>query len=126
MRLLLDTHVVVWAATRPDRLSERARAAIRDVENERLVSAVSIYEIIYKRGVSQGLGVLPDDVIQLADPLVLSWLAVDEHHADRAARLPLRHRDPWDRMIVAQALIDDLTLVTADRALKGYGVPILW
>lgn len=126
MRLLLDTHALVWAATAPARLSRHARAAIQDSGNERLVSVLSIYEIDYKRAVDAQLERLPANLNALCDSLVFSWLRLDELQAECAARLPRLHKDPWDRMIVAQALCEDLTLVSADRALAGYGVSILW
>jgi PIN domain nuclease of toxin-antitoxin system len=126
MRLLLDTHVLVWAASAPRRLSERARDAIQDATNERLVSVLSIYEVLYKREASPDLSALPEDLRELTDPLLFSWLEVTDRHAETAARLPRLHRDPWDRIIVAQALNERLTLVTADDALSAYGAPILW
>ncbi len=126
MRLLLDTHVLVWAAMAPRRLSERARDAIQDGTNERLVSVLSIYEVLYKREASPDLAALPEDLHELTDPLLFSWLEINDRHAETAAQLPRLHRDPWDRIIVAQALNERLTLVTADNALSAYGAPILW
>lgn len=126
MRLLLDTHTLVWAALETARLSDRARDLIADPDNDRFVSAVSAYEIEYKRDRVRDLMNLPRDLDELSDRLVFDWLPVERSHAIRAARLPRHHGDPWDRIIVAQALADDLTLVSTDEALSAYGARIVW
>ncbi len=126
MRVLLDTHAVIWAGLRSVRLSPMARDVISDPDTVRLVSAVSAYEIEYKRAFDKDLGRLPTDLGDLRDLLVFDWLSLDIAHAICAARLPLLHRDPWDRMLVAQALIEDLTIVSRDPALAAYGVSVLW
>jgi len=126
MRVLLDTHAVIWAGLRSVRLSPMARDVISDPDTVRLDSAVSAYEIEYKRPFDNDLGRLPTDLGDLRDLLVFDWLSLDIAHAIRAARLPLLHGDPWDRMLVAQALIEDLTIVSRDPALAAYGVSVLW
>jgi PIN domain nuclease of toxin-antitoxin system len=126
MRLLLDTHALVWSALAPSRLSSRARDLITHPENDRMVSAASAYEIEYKRRRDPELSRLPTDLDELRNSLVFEWLAVDEGHAVQAGRLPPHHGDPWDRIIVAQALADNLTLISADRALPIYGARLEW
>lgn len=126
MRLLLDTHVCVWSAIRPTNLSSSAAEALRDPHNEIFVSAVSAYEIEYKRARDALLQLLPteiDDAVRLQG---LAWLPITSQHCTIAARLPQHHRDPWDRILVAQAMQEGLQLVTVDHKLANYGVPILW
>lgn len=126
MRLLLDTHVFVWSTTRPSELSPAVTMALLDPQNEIFVSAVSAYEIEYKRDRDPDLQVMPaalDDAIREQG---MAWLPITERHAALAAQLPLHHRDPWDRILVAQAMLEQLQLATIDRQLAAYGVPILW
>lgn len=126
MRLLLDTHALVWSAIEPERLSVRARDLIADPENDRMVSTASAYEIEYKRPRDPELSRLPTDLDELRNLLVFDWLPVDEGHATRAGRLPRHHGDPWDRIIVAQALAENLTVISADKALPIYGSRLEW
>jgi PIN domain nuclease of toxin-antitoxin system len=130
MRLLLDTHAFLWAATEPSMLSERARAAIEASDNEILLSTASVWEMAIKASIGR-LSVLTtanlatvvsDQLRQLA----CGVLPVRLDHALRLASLPPVHRDPFDRMLIAQALLDGLTLVTRDAALGDHGVDCLW
>ncbi|HYH23336.1 MAG TPA: type II toxin-antitoxin system VapC family toxin [Azospirillum sp.] len=124
-RLLLDTHAVLWWLLGSDKLSQAAREAISVPASTIYVSAASGYEIIYK----QGLGKLPADLPEL-EPALLSQrflvLPVTLNHMTAAARLPKPHRDPWDRIIMAQALTEGLTVVTIDPVFSDYGGPVLW
>ncbi|GAA0869636.1 type II toxin-antitoxin system VapC family toxin [Brevundimonas basaltis] len=124
--MLLDTHALVWSALLPSSLSARARDLISDPDNDRMVSTASAYEIEYKRRRDPELSRLPTDLDELRHLLVFEWLPIDEGHATRAGRLPEHHRDPWDRIIVAQALAENLTLISADRALPIYGTRLEW
>lgn len=126
MRLLLDTHTLVWAALETGRLSDRARALIADPDNDRFVSAASAYEIEYKRARDRELAKLPRDLDELSDRLVFGWLAVEHAQAIQAARLPRHHGDPWDRIIVAQAVAENLILVSRDEMLLAYGARMAW
>jgi PIN domain nuclease of toxin-antitoxin system len=121
MRVLLDTHVLLWWLAEDRRLGSRAAQA---VANESVsVSAVSGYEIAFK----QNLGKLeaPDDLDERVIAYGFRALAVTLRHALAAAGLPIHNRDPFDRLLVAQARCEGLTLVTADRRLAAYDVPIL-
>lgn len=101
-----------------------ARDAIADPANEVVFSAVNVWEIEIKA--RAGKLVLPtDDTLAAARSLPIRELAISSDHARRAGRLPLHHRDPFDRVLVAQALAEGLTLVTRDRAFAPYGVPVL-
>jgi PIN domain nuclease of toxin-antitoxin system len=127
VKLLLDTHIVLWAATTPDSLTKEARDAIEDGANEVFVSIVSGWELAIK----QSLGKL-----ELSEPAA-RWLPevlrrtgfdVAEVAMDAALRvrtLPWHHRDPFDRLLIAQALTGGYTVVTHDDAFERYGVFLL-
>ena len=127
MKLLLDTHVLLWAALEPERIAADCRAAIEDGLNEVHVSAVSAWEISIK----QSLGKLA--LMRSAEhwlPEVMhktgfSSLSVDFSAALRVRSLPWHHRDPFDRLLVAQAMEGGFTLATRDQHLEAYGVHIL-
>lgn len=123
MRLLLDTHVLLWWLADDERLAAGVAAAIEDGQNEVLVSAVSVWEIEIKR--AKGGLTAPDDLLDQVVGAGFSLIAIDPAHARDAARLPRRHEDPFDRMLVAQAVAADATLVSADAAISGYQVPLL-
>ncbi len=124
MRLLLDTHVLLWWRDNSPNLSSRARSAIADPANEILISAATLWEIIIKRG----LGKLrfPDDLEDVLREESFILVPIDFRHLRCLEALPLLHRDPFDRMLVAQALIEGAPLVTNDSALLRYGAPVLW
>lgn len=124
MRLLLDTHALIWAASDADRLSDRAAEAIGDPDNDVYVSAVSGWEVAIER--ARGRLRFPDvDRAMLAE-LRFTELPVSLVHAAEAGALPAHHRDPFDRMLVAQARADDLAIVSRDTALDLYDVAIHW
>ena len=122
MKLLLDTHVVLWWLAGDRRLGADVKQLI-DHEPDVFVSSASIWEISVKqaRGKLEGPDDLPERV--LGSGLVV--LDITGRHGLAAGRLPLVHRDPFDRMLVAQATLEELTLVTADRQVQLYDVPIL-
>lgn len=122
MRLLLDTHVLLWWLADDDRLPAATRDAV-NVAAEVRVSAASVWEI----GIKRALGRLevPENYLEAVDASDIQLLAITAEHAEAAGALPRHHDDPFDRMLVAQAWTDELTLVTADRRLPDYGVPVL-
>ena len=122
MNLLLDTHILLWWLMDSRRLSARARAAMEQAETI-CVSAVSAWEIEAKR--SRGLLRAPDNLESTLRGFDLRPLSLTITHAVAAARLPMHHRDPFDRMLIAQTSLESLTLVTADSQLAVYGVPVL-
>lgn len=128
-RLLLDTHVLVWAVTSPQRISKRAMSRLADLDVELLVSAASAFEIATK----VRLGRMPDaaEIARTYSSILVrigaAKLDVSSEHAMTAGSLEWNHADPFDRLLVAQARLDSLTLVTKDRAMRGFaGVPTLW
>jgi|SRR6266481_5983931 PIN domain nuclease of toxin-antitoxin system len=129
MRLLLDTHAFLWWAFADSKLSRRARVAIDDdAANEVFVSAVSAWEIAtkYRIGKLPDAGAIADDVPQAVAAEGFNELLLSMRHAQRAGSLGGQHRDPFDRMLIAQAMIDDLTLVSNERVFDAYGVKRLW
>jgi PIN domain nuclease of toxin-antitoxin system len=125
VKLLLDTHAFVWSALAPERLSARVTSALQDLGNQVLVSAASVYEIDYKRSFDAALQRMPLDLNDAVATQGFTWLDVSWRQMRQAARLPLHHRDPWDRILIGQALLEDAILVTADRRIALYGLPTL-
>lgn len=123
MRLLLDTHALLWAIIDPDRLSDQAREALRDGGNDVFASAVAVWEIEIKRALRKLAA--PDDLIGVLTATGFEPLPISLPHATRAGSLPPHHRDPFDRMLIAQAELEALTIVTRDARFAAYGVPLL-
>jgi PIN domain nuclease of toxin-antitoxin system len=125
VRLLLDTHALLWFLTTPNKLPAAAHRAIRAAGNDVYASLASAWEISIK----VAIGRLEFDVQALERALAatgIEALGISLRHTARVATLPLHHRDPFDRMLVAQALCDSMTLVSRDRELARYGVGLLW
>ena len=125
MRLLLDTHLLLWAAYEPDRLPAAARAMMLNEANTLVFSAASLWEVAIKRSIGR------DDFT--VDPRLLrrglrengyEELPVLGTHAVAVAVLPPLHKDPFDRILVAQALVEEITLMTADARIGAYPAPI--
>jgi PIN domain nuclease of toxin-antitoxin system len=126
MRLLLDTHVWLWAVTNPERLNSASRDAIESA-TELVFSVASLWEIAIKHAAGKlrlelTLGEFRASIARMHS----AELTIHSEHAMLAARLPPHHRDPFDRMLVAQAKVEDLTLATADAVVKAYDVRVLW
>ena len=122
--LLLDTHVLLWALGDVESLSPAARDALTDSSVPAYVSAASIWEISIKRAV--GKLKAPEDLLAQIANASFDALPIDHDHASIAGALPPHHRDPFDRMLVAQAQCERLTIVTRDQRIGAYGVPVLW
>ena len=127
MRFLFDTHILLWGAIEPEKLSEAALAIFEEEENELVFSAVSIWEIAIKAGRRRRDFEVEAAAFRhaLIDNGYIE-LPMTGFHAMAVTGLPPIHRDPFDRMIIAQALLDDLTLVSADRTFRSYKVRLLW
>jgi PIN domain nuclease of toxin-antitoxin system len=128
MRLLLDTHALLWWAAGDTRLPRRARATIADEDNAVVVSAASAWEIATKHrlGKLAAAGPLVDRLLDYLADQEFVELAVTVRHAQGAGGLPGAHRDPFDRMLAAQAQLESLTIVSNDTVFDGYGVRRLW
>ena len=121
MRLLLDTHVVLWLLSDSARLTARDRTLIGSAEAECYVSAASWWELSIKQ--SRGVNALPMDTAEVRSAAVYAGLrevSITGAHALRVAGLPPLHRDPFDRMLIAQALCEPMRLVTADAVVASY------
>jgi PIN domain nuclease of toxin-antitoxin system len=127
VRVLLDTQVWLWMLAAPDRLSERSRALVISADNELVLSAASAWEIAIKHGL--GKLQLPEPpgayIPRLMARTGVTPLAVHHRHALHVASLPLHHRDPFDRLLVAQAQLEELPILTADRNFRLYDVEAL-
>jgi PIN domain nuclease of toxin-antitoxin system len=121
MRFLLDTHVLLWALADPRRLPEPVFELIETTGNEILFSAASIWEIAIKAQLLHAqFGVDPMAIIDAARETGFTELAVSAQHAAAVSNLPLHHKDPFDRMLISQALMEPARLLTADRTLSAY------
>lgn len=127
MRILLDTHAWLWLQTTPERLSERALALVSDPGNDLYLSAASAWEIAIKYAL--GKLPLPEPPAEYVPTRLrtsgASPLFVEHRHALHVASLPHHHRDPFDRLLIAQAHLDGLSLLTTDPELEPYGVDIV-
>lgn len=126
MRILLDTHVALWAIVDSPQLPARARKLILDAGNEIFVSAASIWEIAIKHGLGRGnMPISGSEALQYFRDAGYELLPVSAEHAAQVETLPAHHADPFDRILVAQALHEPLRLVTHDAALARYDAPVL-
>jgi PIN domain nuclease of toxin-antitoxin system len=128
MRALLDTHALLWADLEPDKLSRRARSLLQSFSNEILVSAASAWEIATKvrLGKLQHAARLAAELPERLNQLGFRPLPVTIEHAQRAGLLPGPHRDPFDRMLIAQAQAENLPLVSNERLFDAYGIRRIW
>lgn len=127
MKLLLDTHVFIWWDSDPAQLSTAALAALTDPGNEILLSAVSAWEIVIKSQLGKlNLRLPVDQIIRQQQANGLLGLSISVEHTLAVAALPAIHKDPFDRLLVAQSKVENATLVSADHLLGGYGIPLLW
>ncbi|HXP38330.1 MAG TPA: type II toxin-antitoxin system VapC family toxin [Solirubrobacteraceae bacterium] len=124
MRLLPDTHAALWLLGGDERLSRRAERLLKDASNEVLLSAAVVWEVAVKR--SLGKLDAPGGFAELLLSAGAAPLGVSLEHAEAVAELPWHHRDPFDRMLVAQADLEQAVLVTGDERLGAYGVRIAW
>jgi PIN domain nuclease of toxin-antitoxin system len=123
MRLLLDSHVFVWAKAMPERLSAQARIAIADSGNEVFVSVISAWELWVKHAKKPIAPVLDGGHSAFTAALAESGMVLLDirlEHAAAAAALPLHHRDPFDRMLIAQSMVERLMFVTSDAEIAPY------
>jgi PIN domain nuclease of toxin-antitoxin system len=128
MRLLLDSHAILWWVLDDARLTEKAKRAIADPDNETHVSIASVWEIAIKLGI----GKLPEAAGFISDLRTgtalpgFDVLTITASHAVAAGTLAIAHKDPFDRMLIAQALAEDLTLVSNEKLFDAAGVSRLW
>ena len=128
MRLLLDTHAFLWWLAGDEALSETSRQGIKTDADAIFVSAASVWEISTKHrlGKLPGAGAIVGDMAEAIASQGFVGLPIEVRHAQAAGALPGPRRDPFDRMLIAQALMEDLLLVSNERAFEAYGVRRLW
>lgn len=128
MRLLIDSHALIWFVDQHQQLSPASHAAMSDPSNELLLSAGSIWEIAIK--ISLGKLALTEPYLpwmtQALSDLAITLLPITVEHADAQASLPKHHSDPFDRLIVAQAIVEEVSIVSADARMDAYGIARLW
>lgn len=123
--VLLDTNAMLWLLAGDKRLSSRASATTEDARRLLVVSAVSLWEVAIKR--SSGKLAVPADLSRrLAALRQVELLPISPLHAEAVGALPWHHRDPFDRLLVAQARMEQLAIVSSDPALEQYGVDVVW
>jgi PIN domain nuclease of toxin-antitoxin system len=123
-RFLVDTHALLWWLADDPALSSPARDALADPGNEPLVSTVSVWEIAIKR--SLGKLTAPDDLPDRIAEEGFAWLPVSASHAWQVRALPAYHRDPFDRLLIAQAFTESVPIITADARFADYDVGVCW
>ena len=128
MKLLLDTHTFIWWRDTPENLSARAYEAISSTESDIYLSVVAVWEIQIKRAIGkiEVKGSLHDAIRAERDANGFRILSVELAHSLNIENLPPIHGDPFDRMLIAQAMVEEMTVVTVDPKFTEYGVKVLW
>ena len=128
MKLLLDTHILIWSMQSPAKLSRTVIDAMQDRSNERFISIASVWELSIKARLGKLSLSLPFKlwVATTLDSLSASLLPISLEDADRQLQLPFEHRDPFDRMLVAQSLTRGMSIVSVDVVFDRYHVPRIW
>jgi PIN domain nuclease of toxin-antitoxin system len=128
MKLLLDTHAFLWFISGDSRLSTHARELIEDASNERFLSVVSIWEMVIKSSI--GKLVIPTPIEELVKEHVvgndIQVLPIETPHFDALYSLPFHHKDPFDRMMIAQAICENMSILSTDGNFPHYPVQIDW
>jgi len=128
MRLLLDTCVFIWLTSEPSRISDNAAAVLNDADNELMLSHVSVWEICLKAGA--GKLTLPDETDRWISDQVAAWnlteLEIDYQSLTGTLRLPDHHRDPFDRLLISQADVHSLSMVSPDPWIAKYTADLVW
>jgi PIN domain nuclease of toxin-antitoxin system len=128
MRVLLDTHAFLWLITDDDRLSGNARQTFLNTENSLFFSAASLWEICLKK--SLGKISLKDGWLQAIQEEMeintIQWLPIEMTHCAEVTELPFHHRDPFDRMLIAQAIAEEMKLLSRDSRLANYAIELIW
>ncbi len=128
MKVLLDTHAFLWLITGDDRLSENARQTFLNTENNLFFSAASLWEICIKK--SLGKISLKDGWFQTIQEEMeintIQWLPIEMTHCAEVTELPFHHRDPFDRMLIAQAIVEEMKLISRDSPLSNYAIELIW
>lgn len=127
MELLLDTHALIWFAEGDDKLSPKAKSAIETLSSNRFVSIVSVWEIVIKSNLNKlNFKKSIPDISKFLFDNDIELLSVDLNHLNTLSKLEYYHRDPFDRLLISQALTENLTIISADQHFKFYPVSVVW
>lgn len=127
MKFLLDTHSLIWFVEGNTDLSKKARTTITDPQNQKYVSIASLWEIAIKLTKKKpGFGVSLGELYYFLEVSEIEILPVDIRHLNALLHLPRHHNDPFDRMMIAQAITEKLTLISTDRAFPAYDIELFW
>ncbi len=128
MKALLDTHAFLWLITGDERLSKTARKIFLDQENSLFFSMASLWEICIKKSLGK-LSLKIGWLIAIQDEMkanAIQWLPIEMLHCAELTKLPFHHRDPFDRMLIAQAMVEDMQLLSRDSRLSDYEITRIW
>lgn len=127
MKLLLDTHTFIWWNSTPERLSKQALALLEDEANEPVISVVNIWEIQIKNAAGKlDLNMSLESIVKTYSENGIEILPVYASHILRLNDLPDHHHDPFDRILIAQAIVENMTIISKDPKLKQYPVTVIW
>ena len=128
MKLLLDTHTFLWFIAGNPNLSNTARNAIEDINNQRFISIATLWEISIKVSIRKlKIGIAFTELVeQEVYGNAIEILEISSEHLDELVKLPFHHKDPFDRLIIAQSLVEDATLISKDAAFQSYPIKLLW
>ncbi|MCT7973348.1 type II toxin-antitoxin system VapC family toxin [Laspinema olomoucense] len=127
MKVLLDTHTFIWWDSQPEQLSSDIVEFLTKPETEKFVSVISLWEIQIKSQLGKlTLNQPLENIYQSQSQNFISFLEVTPYHIFKVGVLPFHHKDPFDRMLIAQAMTEGLTILTRDKIFNLYGVPLLW
>ena len=122
-RLLIDSHILIWALTEPEKLKSNHKELLEDISNEVLVSVASLWELYIKANLKKLE--LPENLHAELDNRSISILSIQKRHLDTLLNLSHHHRDPFDRLIIAQSISEDLPLISYDSQFKNYQVELV-
>ncbi|MBI1278910.1 MAG: PIN domain-containing protein [Anaerolineaceae bacterium] len=127
MKLLLDTHTFIWWISKPNQLSANARSFLDDENNEPVMSVVNIWEIQIKNAVGKmDVNFSLDDIVETYRVNGIEILPIYPSHVLRLSSLPNHHHDPFDRILIAQATVENMTILSKDTKIKQYPVSVIW
>ena len=128
MRVLIDSHVLIWAVDEPARLGKGALTALQDPANDLLVSSGTVWELAIKVGLKKLTLSIPYKqwMTKAIADLSLSVLPISVDHADTQSRLSWHHRDPFDRLLAAQCMVEQISIISADSVFDLYGIARIW
>jgi PIN domain nuclease of toxin-antitoxin system len=125
MKFLLDTHILIWSLQNNNNLSQQIRDIVNNIDNEIYVSAASIWEIAIKSSINK-LNLSVEKVVETLHDSDYFSLPITFSHAAKITQLPYYHNDPFDRILIAQTLVEKLTFITHDHKIKQYNIPLLF